>query len=283
MRLQVYHRTEYIYAEDVEKSSNELRLTPKITPFQDVQHSFISILPATRLTHYNDLNFNRVHYFAIPQPHRSLIIESRSIVDTRKPCDIDNLPYGYTHREMAETSIPEECHPFLQNSAYIENTPEIWREAVDIKGTSEDVFQTSYAIMDYIYSNYHYASGSTTASTHAVDVIRQRTGVCQDFAHAMTAYCRAVGIPARYVSGYFYDSTRNQSLRGSEASHAWVEVYTGKAGWIGLDPTNRKIVDDTYVVLAFGRDYRDVAPVIGTYYGGSGSHLTIKVQIDRLQ
>ena len=83
MRLQVYHRTEYIYAEDVEKSSNELRLTPKITPFQDVQHSFISILPATRLTHYNDLNFNRVHYFAIPQPHRSLIIESH--FDSRYP------------------------------------------------------------------------------------------------------------------------------------------------------------------------------------------------------
>ena len=100
--------------------------------------------------------------------------------------------------------------------------------------------------MDYIYSNYHYASGSTTASTHAVDVIRQRTGVCQDFAHAMTAYCRAVGIPARYVSGYFYDSTRNQSLRGSEASHAWVEVYTGKAGWIGLDqPTERLLTTPT--------------------------------------
>ena len=283
MRLQVYHRTEYFYLEDAAKSSNELRLTPKITASQDVQRSIISVLPATRLEHYDDLNCNRVHYFTIPEQHKRLLIESRSIVETSKPNDLDSLPYGYTHSELKTGPIPEECYPYLQNSTYVENTPEIWREAVDIKGESEDVFQTGYAIMDYIYSNYQYASGTTTAATHAGDVIRERTGVCQDFAHAMTAFCRALGIPARYVSGYFYDSTRNRSLRGSEASHAWVEIYGGKAGWIGLDPTNRKVVDDTYIVLAFGRDYRDVAPVIGTYYGGGGSsRLSIRVQVDRL-
>ena len=282
MRLKIYHRTEYTYTEEVTQSTNALRLTPKITRFQEVDRSIISVLPPTRLTHYNDLNFNRVHHFTIPQAHKRLVIESRSTVKTKKPFEINQMPYGCRHHELIKNNLPESCHPYLQNSDYIEVTPEIWREAIDIKGTSEDVFQTGYAIMEYIYNNYRYATGITSVSTRACDIIANRTGVCQDYAHAMTAYCRSIGIPARYVSGYFYDSTRDRSLRGSEASHAWVEIYCGSAGWIGLDPTNRKVVDDTYIVLAFGRDYGEVAPVIGTYYGGGGSCLKIRVHVDRL-
>lgn len=127
-----------------------------------------------------------------------------------------------------------------------------------------------------------YRSGATTVSTHASEVIRNRTGVCQDFAHAMIALCRAVGIPARYVSGYFYDTSRGHSLRGSEASHAWAEVYIDKFGWIGLDPTNNKVIDDTYIVIATGRDYRDVTPVVGTYYGSGKSIMDVTVRVDRL-
>ncbi len=282
MRLQVYHRTEYAYGDAVTNNNNELRLTPKITRNQEVESNFISVLPATKLSRYNDLNFNRVHHFTIPQPHDRLVIESRFKVKTSKLFELDNLPYGFLHQDLHRCNQIEECHTFLQRSAYVDTTPATWREAVDIRGDSQDVFQTSYAIMDHIYTNFTYSSEATNVSTHANEVIQGRAGVCQDFAHAMTAYCRSIGIPARYVSGYFFDSTRDRSLRGSEASHAWVEVYAGAAGWVGLDPTNRKVVDDTYIVLAFGRDYRDVAPVIGSYFGGSRSTLSIRVEVNRL-
>lgn len=282
MRLQVYHRTEYLYFNTVTNNSNELRLTPKLTRAQEVESSLISVLPASRLARYNDLNFNRVHHFTIPQPHNRLLIESRSIVQTKSITNPDVLPYGFRHSDLQACREREDCHPYLQDSNFVETSPEIWREALDIREDSEDVFQTSYAIMDHIYSNFTYCSGATSVTTHANEVIRGRAGVCQDFAHAMTAYCRSLGIPARYVSGYFFDATRNNSLRGSEASHAWVEVFTGANGWIGLDPTNRKVVDNTYIVLAFGRDYRDVAPVIGSYFGGGSSQLNIRVQVDCL-
>ncbi|MGB0416398.1 MAG: transglutaminase family protein [Coraliomargarita sp.] len=282
MRLQVFHRTEYAYADDVTSNSNELRLTPKITRTQTLVSSLINVLPAARLSHYNDLNFNRVHHFMVPNPHRRLVIESRSVVDTFELFSSNNMPYGFRHRDLACCHDLEDCHPFLQSSSYVEVSPEIWREAVDIRGDSEDVFQTSYAIMDHIYTNYEYVSGATNASTHANDVIAGRKGVCQDFSHAMTAYCRSLGIPARYVSGYFFDSTRDHHMRGSEASHAWVEIFAGESGWVGLDPTNRTIVDENYISLAYGRDYMDVAPVIGSYYGGGASTLSIRVQVDRL-
>lgn len=282
MRLQVFHRTEYAYADDVTNNSNELRLTPKITRTQTLVSSLINVLPAARLSHYNDLNFNRVHHFLVPNQHRKLVIESRSVVDTFKLFSSENMPYGFLHKDLGCCQDLDECHPFLQDSNFIELSPKVWREAVDIRDSAEDVFQTGYAIMDYIYTNFEYVSGATTASTHANDVIKGRKGVCQDFAHAMAAYCRALGIPARYVSGYFYDSTRDHHMRGSEASHAWVEIFVGERGWVGLDPTNRTIVDESYISIAYGRDYMDVAPVIGSYYGGGSSMLSVRVKVDRL-
>ena len=117
--------------------------------------------------------------------------------------------------------------------------------------------------------------------THATEILENKRGVCQDFAHAMVALCRSLRIPARYVSGYFFDATRDRSLRGSEASHAWAEVYVEPLGWVGLDPTNRKVVDDTYIILARGRDYRDVAPVIGSFMGSGRSAMQVTVSVER--
>ena len=283
MRLSVFHRTEYSYSEDVSNNNNELRLAPKHTQHQTVESSIIYVLPSSRLSSYSDLNHNRVHHFTIPQPHNRLVIESRSTVTTRQPVDTNALPYAFLHADLASCLIDASCHLFIQSSSYVEVTADIWREALDIQANSIDVFQTAYAIMEHIYTHYTYDTGSTNVSTHANDAIQKRSGVCQDFAHAMVALCRSLKIPARYISGYFYDRTRDHSLRGAEASHAWVEVFVGEAGWVGLDPTNNKVVDETYILLARGRDYRDVAPVVGSYYGEGGSSLNIQVQVDWLE
>ena len=282
MRLRLHHRTEYRYSEPVSNNANELRLQPPTTLWQSCESSFISVLPGVRLAHYEDLNVNVVHYFEISQPHSRLVIDSRATVNTKCKVNFDKLPYGFLHRDLDCCRNMEDCHPFLQNSYHVEVTPEIWRYALDIKGESEDVFQTSYTIMEHIFRNYQYQSGATNVSTHASEVLEGKKGVCQDFAHAMVALCRSLYIPARYVSGYFFDATRDHSLRGSEASHAWVEVYIDNFGWIGLDPTNNKVVDDTYIILARGRDYRDVAPVIGAYYGAGKSAMNVNVDVQRL-
>ena len=104
--------------------------------------------------------------------------------------------------------------------------------------------------MEFIYSHYEYCNSTTSVDTSSTTVIREEQGVCQDFAHAALAFCRCLGIPARYVSGYFYDHTKDQSMRGSEASHAWIEVLVNGRGWFGLDPTNNRVVDETYIDYA---------------------------------
>ncbi len=283
MRLSVYHKTEYLYPEPVRNNVNELRLSPRTSRRQRVVSSLITILPACRLKHYEDLNLNHVHYFEITQPHARLSISTHFVVDTPKRVDYDNLPYGFLHDDLDKCQYMENCHPFLQNSSLVEITPHAWRQALDCKEDSGDVFQTSYAIMEYIFREYRYKSSSTTVSTHASDVLKDKVGVCQDFAHAMVAMCRSIKIPARYVSGYFYDAGRGAHLRGSEASHAWVEVYIDGHGWVGLDPTNNKVVDETYIVLGIGRDYKDVAPVRGTYFGPRQSAMSISVRVEKVE
>ena len=282
MKLKIYHQTKYQYANSVKLNENELRLTPKTNRHQYVESSFVYTYPTIQMQHYDDLNFNRVHRFSITHPHQELSIESRSIVHTNPRINCQQPPYGFKHDDLKSIWGLEETHSYLQTSTFVDVNPDIWKEAIQIKDQSNDVFQTAYTIMEYIYENYTYTSGSTNVTTHANEIIQKREGVCQDFTHAMIAFCRSIKIPARYVSGYLYDSLRDNSLRGAQASHAWVEIYLEEFGWVGLDPTNRKVVDETYIVLAIGRDYNDVAPVTGSYFGDPNCLLNIYVKVEAI-
>jgi transglutaminase-like putative cysteine protease len=282
MDLKVYHRTEYRYSSPARESVNELKLRPPDTKSQRCEDALISVLPAAPLRPMNDLYGNRGHHVEIPEPHLRFIVEARLRIHTSPPLQIADYPYGVAMSSLKGLSGREDCHLFLQGSTYVEVNPKVWRRAVDIMNESTDVFQTSYQLMKHVFENFSYLPGSTVVTTHANEVIDRQVGVCQDFAHAMVAFCRSLRIPARYVSGYFFDTTRDHRLRGSEATHAWVEVFVEGHGWVGLDPTNNKVVDDTYIVLAVGRDYADVAPVSGSYFGGGTSRLIVHVAVRRL-
>ncbi len=260
----------------------DIRLSPPTTRFQANESSTISVLPDAPLIHYEDLNVNRVHHFEVIEPHSRLVIECEAIVSNRSKIDFDALPFGFHHAHLNKCCDMEECHPFVQDSEFIERSPDIWRTALDIQGYSEDVFQTSYLIMEHIFENYRYQSGTTRISSLASEVIESQQGSSQDFAHAMAALCRAIGVPARYVSGCFFDATPDHHLRGSNAAHAWVEVYIDGTGWIGFDPTNQRVVDESYIVMARGRDYHDVAPVTGVCSSAGGCTMLTTVQVDRL-
>jgi transglutaminase-like putative cysteine protease len=282
MELKVYHRTEYRYSPPAKDSVNEVKLTPRDSKSQKCASCIVSSIPVARPKPYQDLYGNRCHHIELPVPHDRFVVEARIRIHTAPSLQSADFPYGVEMSALKNLSGREDCHPFLQSSPYVDVNPKIWREAVDIMDESSDVFQTSYAIMEHIFKEYDYKPGATAVTTHANEVIKRKVGVCQDFAHAMVALCRSLRIPARYVSGYFFDSTRDHSLRGSEATHAWVEVFVEGYGWIGLDPTNNKVVDDAYIVLAVGRDYTDVAPVSGSYFGGGTSALIVHVAVRRV-
>ena len=124
-------------------------------------------------------------------------------------------------------------------------------------------------------------TGTTGVSTQVEESFQMRRGVCQDFTHVMLAMCRAVGVAARYASGYLYNGPRD-TLVGAQASHAWCEVYLPAAGWIGFDPTNNTLADERYVKIAVGRDYDDVAPVVGSYHGHGHCRMEVHVEVEKI-
>jgi transglutaminase-like putative cysteine protease len=110
-------------------------------------------------------------------------------------------------------------------------------------------------------------------------------GVCQDFAHAMLGVLRLAGVPCRYVSGYVYDPVRDDegdAVLGAAASHAWVQAWHQGLGWVGIDPTNDKLVDWQYVRVAVGRDYTDVQPLRGVFVGPQEQRLEVEVDVKRI-
>jgi transglutaminase-like putative cysteine protease len=119
-----------------------------------------------------------------------------------------------------------------------------------------------------------YLPETTTAETTAAEAFEARRGVCQDHAHVLAAAARAVGLPARYVSGYLCPLGEEAA-----ASHAWAELYIEDLGWVGFDAANRQCPDERYVRVACGRDYRDAAPVRGVRQGGIAETLEVDVSI----
>jgi transglutaminase-like putative cysteine protease len=139
-----------------------------------------------------------------------------------------------------------------------------------------------------IHAAFKYRSGSTENSTPLATVWKNRTGVCQDFAHVGLSILRTAGLPARYVCGYIEtdpprgpDGKVKRGLIGAVATHAWIEVLVPGMIWVAIDPTNRQWANERYVAVSFGRDYRDATPLRGTFKGSGGQNLKVRVQMKR--
>lgn len=271
MRYEIIHRTRYLYASPVRDSFNEVRLKPVTNEHQTVDSFLLKILPPSRLQHYEDFFRNWVHHFEIPEEHDTLLIESITEVTTRNqilPLDATPAPLA----RLSETARSDRCFDYLQASQYVDLDPATWRLAVDATAGQTDIWQSAVAIMRFLYQHLTYTPNSTQVHTHMSEVLEQRAGVCQDFAHVMLGMCRTVKIPALYVSGYLATET-------ASATHAWVEVFVPDIGWRSLDPTHNRPADETYVKIGVGRDYADVAPVRGHYRGTTDRQMEVQVNI----
>jgi transglutaminase-like putative cysteine protease len=274
MKFEILHRTQYRYAAPVRESFNELRLQPVSNHEQTVDSFLLKVLPSTRLRHYHDFYSNRVHHFEIVEPHETLEIESRLSVTTHPANSLAVDARPAPSAELKDAPADGRCYDFIQPSRYVDTTPETWRLAVDTAHGIDDAWQQALRLMAFTHEHIAYRSQSTQVHTHMREVLLQRTGVCQDFAHVMLGLCRSLRIPALYVSGYL-------ATEIASATHAWTEVHIPGVGWQGLDPTHNRQPDETYIKIAVGRDYADVAPVKGTYKGTTERSMTVDVRVDR--
>lgn len=271
MKYDILHRTRYNYASSVRDSFNDVRLQPQAVPEQHVESFLLKVLPAARLTHFTDFYSNWVNHFEIIEPHNYLLIEAQSRVTTRWPAPLPDEKIC-SFEQMKEAPNIERCFDYLQSSRFVELSPEAWKLALDAADGRADAWQTALALMRFVNGFLKYESNSTHVHTHMSEVLRDRRGVCQDFAHLFLGLARSLKIPARYVSGYL-------ATEAASATHAWVEIFAPGHGWRGLDPTHNCQVGETHIKIGNGRDYADVPPVTGNYRGTLERKMEVEVKI----
>jgi transglutaminase-like putative cysteine protease len=275
MKYDILHRTRYAYSAPVRDSFNDVRLQPMPIPEQTVESFLLKVLPAARLTHFRDFYSNWVNHFEIVEPHSYLLIEAQSRVLTHPPAPLPAEKIC-SFEKLKEAPNIERCFDYLQASRFVELTPEAWKLALDATDGVDDAWLAVLALMKFIHGYIKYAPNSTHVHTHMNQVVKDRRGVCQDFAHLMLGLCRSLKIPARYVSGYL-------ATESASATHAWMEAFIPGHGWRALDPTHNRQISETYVKIGHGRDYGDVPPVSGNYRGTLERTMEVEVKIKAVE
>ena len=279
MKLKISHKTTYTYKSPVIESVNEVRLYPIKNSHQTPLFFNLYLSPQASIKNYRDFFCNRVDVFEINEPHQKLDIQTTLKVQTFS--DKNNPCLGNILLSDINIHIDLEVHfDFLTNSHFVSVNPDIWRVAVDVSKENTRLLDCILGICRRTHQHFTYDPKTTDSNTTASEAFILKRGVCQDYAHVMIAFLRALNIPARYVSGYFWiENTESDPSAG--ASHAWVEAYLPNYGWLGIDPTHNDLVDDRYVLLAIGRDYSDVSPVRGSYRGTSYRDLNVAVSVEK--
>lgn len=278
MQLRVTHTTGFAYDGKAVASYNQARLTPQTTPEQIVVHARLEVAPKPWTYEYRDYFGNLVTSFEVLDPHESMTVTATSTVQTNRPATHDPL---LTWEQVAAYDVADRWTEYLTLPDLVEPPADF---AQRVRAIADSVSLPGLAAREVcalVSDEVEYLPGSTDVQSLAALAWQQRAGVCQDMVHLVIGGLRSIGIPARYVSGYFHPRASpevGETVRGE--SHAWVEWWDD--GWHPFDPTNDTQPGDRYVVVATGRDYQDVKPISGIYSGADTSEMSVDVEITRL-
>jgi transglutaminase-like putative cysteine protease len=274
----IKHRTRYIYAAPVIDCANQLMIYPLPDERLTVKSHAVTISRHPDVASFTDYFGNQVGVFTLIEPHAELVIDSVAEVETHPiqfPMDEETAPTQWAQLTELRTDIA--FMDFLKVPP-CEIEAEIRQALSGIVTAGAKPLKHALELSEYVHDHFQYQQGVTTIETPVEDIWRLRAGVCQDFTLLLLYLVRLAGLPARYVSGYV--CPREEGVRGSGATHAWVEVYIPFYGWLGLDPTNNCIVNDGHVRMAIGRNFADCTPVKGTYKGTGEHRLEVSVHIE---
>lgn len=258
MQLHIRHETTYRYEQPVKYSIQSLRVTPR----RDGGQRALGwrIVGPGRRVEQTDAYGNVTHLLTYEESHREVSIIVQGVVET------------------SGSGLIQDEGP-LAPLAYLAATP-LTRADARVRAIAAEHLAGAMPLQarlerlaEALHDTIRYTRGVTNVGDEAATVLARGEGVCQDQAHAFVACCRAAGIPARYVSGYFYTGDV-----GEIASHAWADAWLGEnQGWLSIDLTHRSLAGERYCRLAVGRDYRDAAPVRGVRHGGGDEAMHVAV------
>ena len=289
-RYSVEHETHYSYTAPVTQSWQLARLTPRALPWQRLLSHALQIDPQADERHDAPDGFgNIVTHFSLHGAHRVLRVRMQAVVEVASRLSLyrgPSAPMPWEHVRDLIRSATHDLQPVQMSQATVLLPLSAAAAAYALPSLQEgrDWLEAMIHLMQRIHHDFEFNPASTTVSTSVDEVLQQRSGVCQDFAHLMLACLRAHGLAARYVSGYLLtDAPPGQTrLMGVDASHAWVSAYSPEHGWLELDPTNNQLADERYITLAYGTDFADVVPLRGVILGGGQQTMRVSVSVTPL-
>ncbi|MGC1516900.1 MAG: transglutaminase family protein [Maribacter sp.] len=292
MMFNVTHITKYEYNAPVSYCHNIATLRPRESKGQELLDYKIHISPEpAEISERIDFFGNYITRFSIQKEHKILKVTTTSRIardyaqfheafhsDACKSVTMNDALVAL--KSMDENVL--DAKQYVLESIFIRRTDALIREYAEasFRG-NRSVFDAAYELMQRIYTDFEFDAEFSTISTPIEEVMREKKGVCQDFAQIAIACIRSVGLPARYVSGYIetLPAPGKKKLIGADASHAWFALFIPGFGWVDFDPTNNQIPKDQHIVVGWGRDYYDVPPLKGVVYGSGQSKLKVSVDI----
>jgi transglutaminase-like putative cysteine protease len=283
-RLFVRHVTRYSYDRPVTRSLHRLHLTPIDDRHQRVVTHSLSVDPQVAARHFDDAFGNATTTFELSEPYSELVVKAESLVELS---DVDPFEFARTPGVPSEFPLAWLPAERVMLSPYI-TPPELpeaqLRELYDYAlsfahRNQKNLLETLFDVNLTLFREYRYVPGATTLQTTAYDVLTAKAGVCQDFTGLFVCLARLLGVPARYVCGYVYTGNTGTGRAGSDATHAWVELYVPNVGWKAFDPTNGVLPTTDHVRLAYGRAFPDATPTAGTLFSPATETLSTEVEV----
>jgi transglutaminase-like putative cysteine protease len=267
MRIRIRHLTTYRYDPPAADVIQTLRLTPRNHDGQYVARWRIELSAKARLDQHEDAFGNITHSFTADGPFTDLGVLVEGEVETQ---DTHGVVRGAVER--------------FPPSLYLRETPLTHANAAivdfanEARGRNGDGLTLLHALLERLHRDIAFDTDPTHAATTAAEAFALKRGVCQDLTHIFIATARTLGVPARYVGGYFH---RADGVTHQDAGHAWAEAFVADLGWVGFDAANGISPTDAHVRVAVGLDYLGAAPVRGTRYGGGGETMSVAVHVDQ--
>ena len=266
MRIRISHETRYIYDTPPKGVIQTLRLTPRNHDGQYVIGWRIGVSADCRMDRQEDAFGNISHAFTADGPFSELIVAVEGDVETRDTGGvvrdaIERFPPALFLRETPLTVADQAIQEFAQAA----------------RAQEPDDLKTLHALLTNVNELMTFDTNPTQTTTTAAEAFALKRGVCQDLTHIFVAAARSIGIPSRYIGGYY----QRDDMVVQDAGHAWAESYVKDLGWVAFDPTHGVCPTESHIRVAAGLDYLSAAPVRGTRYGGTGEALDVTIRIEQ--
>jgi len=284
---EVRHETIYDYTEPVFVSEHLAHLVPREMPRQRwISHEVLINPIPTVYQKRIDMFGNQMLAFSIEQNHQhfSTLAKGRVIVQSLSEFTEEGPSWESVAERMKSPQTQDDfaALPYLFASPFAIFDPSIKHYAQESFPSGRSLLEAVINLMNRIFRDFRYAPCTTRVGTSVAEILRERRGVCQDFAHLMVISLRGLGLPCRYVSGYLltHPAPGTEKKIGADATHAWASVYIPPWGWVDVDPTNNMLVSDEHITLAWGRDFGDVSPLKGVIIGGGSHRVCVSVDVN---